>query len=194
LSDSFRSKKAQTSFNPSTASTSAKLKIANGGYEYTGNDGTVVNFNPMSGYFSEVDCIKGEAEGCVFAHKIKKLDGTEYNLEYDSNGVSTVLATRLRSIVSNKGYALLFEYLPTTAATLGYNLISKACVLNLAVTQKPADNNCPADAIKSTYTYSGASLLEASDGSGGVHKIAKTNVSGAKALELTWPGQTAPFV
>ena len=46
--------------------------------------------------------------------------------------------TRLRSIVSNRGYAMLLEYAGA--------LVTRACVLNLAVTAKPANNVCPANA------------------------------------------------
>ncbi|WP_204308167.1 hypothetical protein, partial [Klebsiella aerogenes] len=69
--------------------------------------------------------------------------------EYDQLPGGGVNTTRLRSVSSNRGYALLFEYSGTS--------VSKACVLNLAITPKPSGNNCPSGVKASTYVYGYAS-------------------------------------
>ena len=78
--------------------------------------------------------------------QVTEADGTRLTFEYDNQGGN---ATRLRSVVNNRGYALLLEY--------SGNLVVKACVLNLAQTVKPANNVCPAGVPTATYGYTTAS-------------------------------------
>ncbi|WP_204348946.1 hypothetical protein, partial [Klebsiella pneumoniae] len=59
---------------------------------------------------------------CAYASQIVEPDGTVLKFEYDQLPGGGVNTTRLRSVSSNRGYALLFEYSGTS--------VSKACVLN----------------------------------------------------------------
>jgi len=146
-------------------------------YIFTAKDGTKVTFRNTG--FS--DCIVG-ASACAFASKIDEPDGTHYDLSYDT--VST--GARLRSIVSNRGYALLMEY-----NVSGYPLAtSKACVLNLATTSLPdidAAHSCPAGAIASTYSYSSGKLTSYVDQSG-----VATLADGISRIYN--PGEANPYV
>lgn len=189
LGTSFRATYAASStFREISANELARLTYTgnrnNGAiYTFRASDGTTVVFRPISTTFG-LDCTQADSK-CVYPSTITKPDGTVYNFEYDS--VSSGELTRLRAVVSNRGYALLFEYYPPNS---GYNLVSKSCVLNIAITAKPLSNVCPAGAMSSNYTYSGIYLATATDGSGATETIASSNSS----LAITKPGMSQPFV
>lgn len=91
---------------------------------------------------------------------------------------------RLRSVVSSRGYALLFEHVASGVT------ISKVCALNLAQTPLPAisgETICPAGARSVTYTYNGANLSSFVDQSGVATLI------GPKASALYRPGESSPY-
>jgi RHS repeat-associated protein len=198
--DSFRAAKPSSglaaNFVPTSPESSATLSVTPANnpsgaatYTYTARDGTKILFRQFRSLSSAADCEKVGATRCAFASKMTKVDGTEYTFEYDSANPPQLGPARLRSVTSNKGFSLLFEYF---ARANNYDLISKACVLNLAVTPKPASNICPSGVPTSTYTYSGNTLTAATDAGGGVHQFAKA--SSPTSFSLTKPGQAAPFV
>lgn len=140
-----------------------------------GHDGTEIVFQSFPGPYHRR----------VYASAIIAPDGTKYALEYDEPLPGEV---RLRSVVSNRGYALLFEYHPPVD---DFNLVSKACAINLAERAKPANNVCPLGVPTATYTYDGSeSLTSATDAGGDIHRIS----TAGNALALYRPGENFPFV
>lgn len=116
-------------------------------YTFQANDGTIAVFRPVG---------NGTCTSASFSHQCANVayviepDGTRFDFEYDTT-TGQANNVRLRAITSNRGYALLLEY-GTNGA--GWSQISKACVLNLGDTVKPATNVCPAGAVASTqYSY-----------------------------------------
>ena len=99
-------------------------------------DGTVAVFRPIGSAR-----LLGDAalRLCRAGHRA---DGTRLSFDYDNAGGN---ATRLRTVTSCRGYALLLEY--------SGNLVVKACVLNLALTTKPGNNVCPSGVPTATYAY-----------------------------------------
>ncbi|MGH8573081.1 MAG: hypothetical protein ACREX8_10990, partial [Gammaproteobacteria bacterium] len=121
--------------------------------------------------------------------KITRPDGTELLFEYGAGPA-------LRSVTSSRGYALLLE---------GGSLISKACILNLSIVARPADNACPADAqATAAYTYSSATgttrLASFTDPGGAVWSFTYDNSSGAivmgfvKPIPPGQPGHSEPWL
>ncbi len=140
-------------------------------YTYEGADGTILKFRPIG----SGDC--STVLRCAYVSEKIDPDGTRFTFEYD-NPTSQADGTRLRSVVSSRGYALLLEY-PSSGVQP-----SKACVLNLAYTLKPANNVCPASAPHSLYN--GNSTTDASG--------ATWTIGGGSngAFGIIPPGQTIP--
>lgn len=110
-------------------------------YTMTAKDGTIVKFRPMG----SGDC--SNVYRCAFASEVILPEGTKFDLEYESTG-SGLNQTRLRSVTSSRGFALLLEYAG------GSMLVNKACVLNLSIAGKPSNNICSSDALAtSSYNY-----------------------------------------
>lgn len=110
-------------------------------YTYTAGDGTVAVFRPIG----SADC--SAFYRCAFVSSITQPDGTLLNFSYDNTTPGGTNSTRLRSVTSSKGYALLLEY-----AGGGMN-ISKACMLNLSRVAMPGSPACPAGAVAVSYTF-----------------------------------------
>jgi hypothetical protein len=130
-------------------------------YTFQATDGTLATFRPLG----NGDCA---SEGrCAYVSQIVQPDGTRFSFEYENPSPGVANMTRLRSVASSRGYALLLEYGGTGG---GWNQVSKACVINLAVAVKPADNVCPAaPAATSSYAYgTGPLLASATDPAGAV--------------------------
>jgi hypothetical protein len=140
-------------------------------YTFTAADGTKVVFRPML----ENACVG--IGRCAMASMITKPDGTSYSLEYDS-------PVRLRSVTSNRGYAIVYEYVSGAVVT-------KACVINLSIMLKPANNICPAGVPSSTYGYSGTYLTSATDMGGGTYTFGNISNNG---ISITEPGASSPKV
>jgi RHS repeat-associated protein len=142
-------------------------------YTYRTGDGAEVVFRQIG----SGDC--SSVLRCAYASHIVEADGTRLDLDYDNPGAN---ATRLRSVTSSRGYALLLEYSGA--------LVVKACVLNLTVTVKPANNVCPSGVPTATYTYSGARLAGATDASGAAWGF---TYAGAN-MSFLRPGETSPWL
>jgi RHS repeat-associated protein len=146
-------------------------------YTFQANDGTTFVFRAMG---------VGDCQGprrCAYVSKITQPDGTELLFDYGAGPV-------LRSITSSRGYALLLE---------GGSLVSKACVLNLSVVAKPADNACPANAqATATYTYSSATgttrLASFTDPAQQTWDFTYDSSSGPVVMRFVKPGQSTPWL
>jgi len=97
-----------------------------GYYTLTETDGSVINFTPGLG--------SAKVKDWTFP------DGTRWDFTYDASSPA------LESVVSNRGYALLFDG-PTVA-----------CAVNMAETPVTATSSCPAGAQKVTYGYQPATF------------------------------------
>ena len=148
-------------------------------YTFTAGDGTQAVFRPIG----SADC--STALRCAAVAQITEPDGTRLDFTYDNQGSPNT--TRLRSVTSSRGFALLLEY--------DGALVVKACLLNLAVTPKPANNVCPAGAqAVSTYTYVQVSgqhrLASATDGAGATSAF----TYGSGTTGFVRPGETSPWL
>jgi len=144
-------------------------------YTLTTADGTVVVSQNIA------------SDGTALATSVTKANGAAYSLTYDSLGPSG--SYRLRRVTSNAGYALLFQY-------AGNGYVSKACILNLAITPAPSDNNCPGGAKSVAYGYSGYTMVSETDASGAVWPFTSTYVDGGTSFTQTFkePGAATPYL
>lgn len=156
-------------------------------YTYTSNDGTVITFRP----FTTPACMT-EAWRCAYASSIVEADGASYTLNYDEAASGNDRA-RLRSVVSNTGYALMFEYYPTS---LHHNLISKACLINLFDSVVPTGGTCPAGVPTTTYTYSGNRLTQVNlpDGRAQNFTTTYTNDTTDYTISFYKGGESQPYL
>jgi YD repeat-containing protein len=146
-------------------------------YTFQSGDGTMAVFRPMG----SADC--STVLRCAYVDHIVQADGTTLSFDYDNLGAANT--TRLRSITSNRGYALLLEYSGT--------LVSKACVLNLTQTVKPSNNLCPVGAASASYTYENIGetrLASVTDPTGGVWGF----VNQSNSIGFVKPGQSSPWL
>ena len=178
-SETFRSEGPSAGYEQTSRSGYASLTVsgskdsASAVYTYTRGDGTVAVFRPIGSN----DC--SSLLRCAYVSQVTEADGTRLAFEYDNQGAN---ATRLRSVVSNRGYALLFEYSGI--------LVVKACVLNLTQTVKPADNVCPQGAPTATYSYAASKLAGATDASGATWGF---TYSGGN-MNYVRPGEGTPWM
>jgi RHS repeat-associated protein len=171
-------------------------------YTFEASGGTRVVFRPLGGG----DC--SATVRCAYPSQVIHADGTTFSFEYETQAPAVANGTRLRSVVSNRGYALLLEYAGTGTS---WNYVTKACVLNLSVTAKPTNNVCPSNALATTsYTYTtfsgGTKLAGATDALGGNYGysyaansnpppaalFARSTIT-SYLMSYTKPGQTAPW-
>mgnify|MGYP003392947055 CR=1 FL=1 len=115
-----------------------KLTYAAGNpYVYTDRQGTVYTFRGSGP--SPSDGCAGVA--CAYVANIVKTSGERLDFNY----VGT--SPTLRSVISNRGYAMIFENSGTPVR------LQKACVLNLAVSYYNGTDVCPGGARSVTYSY-----------------------------------------
>lgn len=183
--------------SPAIASAGAYARLEHVGsgssryYKFTAGDGTVIQFRPIEGG----DCQYGKRVGkCAYASFAQQPDGTRYDFAYDA--MPGAAGVRLRRVTSNLGYALILEY---SGAAGQQRLVSKACVLNLAVTAAPATNVCPSGARSASYTYLGNGHLASYTGpDNAVFRFGSTWVSGSYNYEYQTqffnPGETSPYL
>ena len=127
----------------------------------------------------------------TLAASVSRANGVSYTLNYDALGPSG--DPRLRSVVSNAGYALVLEYTPNSN---GNSFVSKACVLNLALAVLPPTNICPAGAHAVSYTYSTTHLTSETDANGAVWGFTDNYTNAGTAFQNTYtlPGASAPYL
>jgi hypothetical protein len=158
-----------------TQSGSADRASAAIAYSYTSGDGSVAMFRPMG----SGDC--STLLRCAYVASVTDADGTRLDFSYDTIGANQ---TRLRSVTSSRGYALLFEYSGL--------LVTKACALNLALAPEPADNACPPGALATaSYAYDGTGrLLSATDAANRVWGF----VNQPGSIGFVKPGFSTPWL
>jgi hypothetical protein len=179
LADTFRGDAGQTWFEQTSRSGWAQLTYTgdrNGSgavYTYRSGDGTEAVFRAIG----SADC--STALRCAYVSQITRADGTRLTFEYDSLGTNQ---SRLRSITSNRGYAMLFEYSGL--------LVTKACVINMTVMNKPFNNICPSNAAAtSSYTYTTVTT-----GSGTHYRLASVTDPANGVWNFVNTGTTVGFV
>lgn len=147
-------------------------------FVFTSHDGTRIQFQNSSTGIN------------TYATELKRTDGTTYTFSYDTGGTSS--ATRLRRVVSNTGYHLIFEY----QASPNNDKISKACVLNSAFTTPPVAHTCPVGAASVGYTYSGKRLASVTDAGGNVATMTNTFVNSTTPFQESFykPGVGQPYL
>lgn len=154
-------------------------------YTFNAGDGTKVVFRPPSGHDCSTQVL------CAYASSVTFPDGTIYNLNYDNPTPSTPNTIRLKSVVGNRGYALLFEY------GSGASLITKACVINLTQMLLPT-SSCPTTAPATTaYDYvsvNGSRLSKVTDAAAKDWTFGYTGGSSGMTMAFTKPGATSPWL
>ncbi len=183
-SETFRARQNDGGFVQMSKAAYSELKFPLGAdkasaaivYTFYASDGTIAVFRPLG----NADC--SSFYRCAYVDSITEADGTRYSFQYDNPNPGVANDARLRSVTSSKGYALLIEQAAGSS-------ISRACVINLSVTAKPADNVCPAAAAETVnYTYSGGSLAGVNDPTGRVSGFSyDTSASGAPTMAFTKP-------
>ncbi|WP_233503315.1 hypothetical protein [Sphingomonas psychrotolerans] len=124
-------------------------------YQFRDEEGSIFNFRRMS--------FAGDCGGeCVYVSDMTRPDGTRYQFGYES--MPQAGTSRLRSVTSSLGYAILFDY----GLAAQPKFVTRACVINLATRAQPAasSSSCPADAPSATYNYANGVLTGFTDQSG----------------------------
>jgi hypothetical protein len=193
LSDTFDSRTSQTSFNQVGRAGYARLTYVGARdsagvvYTYTASGGTRYVFRPLGNR----DC--SSVWRCAYVSEITYADGTRYTLQYENPTPGVANTTRLRRVTSSRGYAMVLEY----GAGADWNLVYKACVINLAYATAPANNVCPASALGTvtcTYTTNAfgqrwiASAVDANGATWGF------GYPSASTMTYTRPGEAAPWL
>ncbi|NML05967.1 hypothetical protein [Sphingomonas sp. G-3-2-10] len=156
-------------------------------YTYTASDGTVIVFRPIGGK----DCSAEVIWTCAFASSITEPDGTKYTLSYDATGETGGNYVRLSSVVSSRGYALIFEGATGTGG-LG-SRITKACVVNLTLMALPSF--CPSNALATaTYAYSGTRLTGVTKPDGATDSFSYFAGGDGEHMQFTKAGQPTPWL
>jgi RHS repeat-associated protein len=139
-SETFQAPAGQGYYDQVSRSNYARLTASGAVYTFQANDGTVAVFRAAT----TGEC--SSAFPCGYVSQVTHADGTRFSFEYDSGSG----AKRLRAVVSNRGYALLLQY----GSGADTNHVTSACVINLTLQAKPADNSCPGSPQAATsYTY-----------------------------------------
>lgn len=154
-------------------------KVSSGGLHYfilRTADGTVVTSRNVA------------SNQLALAASIQRADGVKYTLGYDALGPGNT--DRLRSVTSNAGFALMFEHTGT-----GSDLVSKACVLNLAESVMPS-GGCPTGATSASYGYTSNKLTSEVDQFGKTWSFTDTAAWGSWEFQQTFtrPGESSPYM
>lgn len=183
----------QLSRSPSSKISHTGTRAAGGEvYTYTASDGTIIVFRSL-GLLGASDC--SETVRCAYASQLIRPDGEKFTFEYDIRSTGT--RARLSAVVSNRGYLLLLEH-----GAADWNLVSKACVLNLAVMQRPSSNTCPSGGKSASYNYTSfggayrlASVSDALGKSWGfTYATAPASPSGYYKMGFLRPDDTTPWL
>lgn len=186
----------QTSQNEVTRLTTPNVIGAPGAvFTFQATDGTTAVFRPMA----TGECTSAAFRyQCAHVSRIVEPDGTRFDFEYETTTTSVANRARLRSIVSSRGFAMLFEY---GAGGASWNQISKACTINLGTVAKPSNNVCPGSALSvATYTYTSVdskvaiASATAPDSATENFTYVSTTPGESFTMAVTKPGYTAPWV
>lgn len=113
-------------------------------YTYTDSGGSTIVFRTLS-TSGNSDC--SSVVRCAYPAHMTIADGTKFTFTYETR-TSAGSKARIKTVTSNRGFRLLFEY-----GASDWNLITKACLYNLAVSVAPA-SACDGNAVSQTsYTY-----------------------------------------
>jgi hypothetical protein len=156
-------------------------------FTYVATDGTIVTFRNM------LDACGPTLTSCAYASQVVYPNGLTYDLTYDTASSSAGDNVRLRRVVNNAGFGLVFEYNSTTT---GPNFITKACAINLAVQTMPATNICPTGVPATSYTYSGNFMTSATSADGQVWTFANSFSTSTSPYTLSFfnPGETTAYL
>jgi len=113
-------------------------------YTLRTGDGTLMSFRPM-GHDCASQIWGGTMRRCAFVSQVVQPDGTVLSFDYAISGGSSGNLARLSKVTSSRGYALLLEG--------SGSLVTKACVLNLAIAPAPSGGLCPSGVPTTSYTY-----------------------------------------
>jgi YD repeat-containing protein len=153
-------------------------------YTFTATDGTAAMFRALG----NGDC-SSSIFRCAYVSEITEPDGTRLTFDYGASGASTGGAVQLRRVTSSRGYALLLEGTD--------NLVTKACVLNLALAPLPTNGLCPANALATaTYGYvSGPARLASVTGpDGATAGFTYSGTGSTFTMGFLRPGETSPWL
>ncbi|MDF7774285.1 hypothetical protein P1X14_03410 [Sphingomonas sp. AOB5] len=162
-------------------------------YTYTAADGSTIVFRALPA-IGAADC--STTIRCAYASEVNAVDGTKYTLQYDTR--TTGNRARLKSVTSSRGYLLLFEY-----TNADWNLVTKACIYNLAASLAPTDGLCSSAALATTsYSYtsyaSEPKLASVTDAAGKVWTFAyAAGTIGSKTYQkvsYSRPDETTPWL
>lgn len=175
-----------------SAETAGSTLISSNGPEgpfvYTMEDGTRVEF---PAYSAATFCpnFAGISSTCVRPSVLIKPNGERLTFTYEQYPATTG-PLRVRTVISNRGYGIGFDYYSTAAAT-----VSKVCVVNLTVQYLPPSGPCPASARAATYgyvptSYASTGLLGYVDPSGATtnYSYANNNVDFWRMVGIRNPG------
>jgi hypothetical protein len=185
-SETFEQAGANPSWEQVSRSGYARLTEAGGVYTFATADGTVAVFRA-----SMNDC--STAMSCAYVSTISYADGTRFTFDYDPAG--TPGTARLRSVSSNRGYALKLHY----GSGADANFIASACLVNLAAAPAPAGHACPATPLAGAsygYTTLGSErrLAAATDAGAGVWSYAYAAVTDGFTMAFTRAGEATPWL
>ena len=160
-------------------------------YTFTAADGSVVEFRPLA-LTGAGDC--SITIRCAYAAQVTEPDGTRYALNYETQSAGN--RARLKSVVSNRSHAVLFEH-----GGPDWNLVTRACTVNLAHNVLPAGGTCPATAPSTSYGYvafgGGHKLQSVTDAAQNVWSFgygpAAGHGSGFHTMSFTRPGESQPY-
>lgn len=185
---------SQTSRSPMSSVTHTGTRGAGGEvYTYSAPDGTAITFRPLA-LAGAADC--SETLRCAYASEIVSPDGTKTTLQYETR--TTGNRARLKSVTSNRGFAILFEY-----ANPDWNLITKSCLYNLSLTLEGSGGTCSSGAVATaSYSYTshgGKPKLSAVQDSGGQSWLFgySTGTIGSQSFEKVSyqkPGAASPWL
>lgn len=167
----------------------AKLEL-NQGFKYISPSGVEVFFD-NSGQFSCSTVLS-----CAYATHVIYPDGTRLDFLYETVFVNNPQSSRLRRVLSNRGYGLYFEYAGPT-----WHGVSKICGMNHTVTAPvvPGNHLCPFGAqVVSSYTYVNSPelmLSSVTDAAGGVWNFSHgTDPQGRRTIGFIKPGQSSAYL
>lgn len=152
-------------------------------YTYTTPDGKELVFRPLAH-----DC--SSTWNCAYVSDITEADGTRYTFDYVPSGAAGG-TQRLARVTSSRGFALLLEG--------SGNLVTRACVLNLAETAAvPAGGTCPAGVPTTSYGYATTDATRLVSVTGSDNAVSgftyAAAANGGITMGFVKPGQTTPWL